>query len=365
MIKRLLLLISFSASLASNAMIMDVDCFNESDQTNFICNSSSSRFKVKNVNQFGLLQDALKLVPSETLLPLKGEEVKMSNLLNRIATHHPHPIQKKWQLPEVSLLSLKHAGVHFIQGHSIDTIIQEARKIRWDDMRELFRYFRYEPSRHTGRYNAISSTVSFEGQDIRNRDQFELQQWALHEVFGVVGIQDTNYKVSTLAVLLIDGQINLKTFLENQYFDLENEYPSLESLSKEISRLNGEGGVTGVEGGGDIVSASIKRHMIMARQWESAFQISRAEVTEIMNYKIQYSSVPVLLKYTEDYKIIDHPHVFTFFHEGEVVAVLKEKFRVDWNALSPTHRIQIAKEIRQYIKEDTIKYKLRQASVEQ
>lgn len=345
---------------SAQALAISVDCNSlERKPNKFLCTNGNEEFTVNNVTKPEVLKRAINLVPSKIILPFQDEEVEMKSFLDRLAFHFPYPEHGRWRLPEISLLSLRNNGVTEIQGHSINTIIDEARKIKWEDMRDMFKYFRFQPSRHTGRYNSFSNTVTYGGNDILNHDVADLQQWALHETFGTIGIDDVNYKISTLATLLNDGHIDLKTFNKNQYFDLENDAPFIEEtidMTLDLELFNSEGGITGVEGGGDIVSASIKRYMIIGRQWETGFKVTQKEITEIMNYRIQY---------TDDFKIMDHPHVYTFFQNDEIYIVLKEKFRSEWINFPHPTKVRLAKEFREFIKEDQEKYLFEKGVVSQ
>lgn len=211
--------------------------------------------------------------------------ININSLFMELTFLNATPKETNWLLPELTLLKLKGRKIESIHGASIDELIDSSQRVRWSEFDGFNYLYRHSQHRITGKFNALLSSVHYTPEDLEKQYLGDIEIWALHELFGINQIKDTNYKASILTSLLVNKEISVM-----EYSDLSLHLTPLSDMP--LSPYSSEndddhGGITGIEGGGDIVAAAIKK-MVLLNLMKSRSVIPNYEIADHLNFDVVY-----------------------------------------------------------------------------
>lgn len=328
--------------IALDAESSPIVCEPESFDKTFSCFSDKYNIEVRNVNKVESAQKAFNLLTNPLEVPFENLSYDFDTFLNLLSSNQPTPSLGGWNLPTFTLIALENKGIKSIKGRPMNELIELSQEVHWQDFFYIDLLNRFEPQRHTGFYNSITNNVIFDSGDLKGREISDIQQWALHEFFGTANIDDKNYELSTFATLLKDDHLSVDEFNRMQYTHTKYQFPmkvTKEDYHPKVRLMafpfeahnRGEylkrSGITGVEGGGDIVSASIKRYMLLAlKEKMDQDQLKGEQVKALLDYDIHYTNF-VLYSLPGHEDNMKTAPIYKGMDKGKPILVLKKAIR--------------------------------------
>lgn len=347
--------------IVNDAQASGLSC-HASDQANtYLCESSDGQFEFKGVRDQSVMDQFVKHFENPFYHPLCTNSIDINAHLKGLIYTEKKPANGNWKLPLVTLLILKNKGIQHIHGYPINALMGMSEAINWNAYSKFSKHDRFSVDRYTGRFNRNKQKVTFLSADLKGHDFSDLEQWGLHEVLGIAGINDTNYEVSTFAIMVSDNFLTAEEFHDFQYIVPKSTHtipfifsPTFKNYFHKSGTGDDDGGVTGVEGGGDIVSASIKRFMLMSlalgpKQIDKA---KKEQVKTVIDYDIGYSTLPIhmYLNHTSPLLKSAKP-VSVEFYQETVKLIVPFFIREKWQKFSFQEKIKIGQSYVQYIRE--------------
>lgn len=351
----------------------DLDCRSMLIDNSFLCEgieygsldeTKNFEFQISGVRNDEVLDALFRVNPKLNVKAFNGQSTTFDMLINNIAHLNQLPLGRKWTLPSLSLLKLANNGIETIHAKNIYSLINEADLINWDDIFHFRSIDKLKPNRHTGKFNSITNHVVYDGKDLKDRDLSDLKQWSLHELLGTAGINDVNYELSTLVMLVNDGLLSKEEFYRYQHIHNKVKPPYILptnylSSSTSLIRGDGDGGVTGVEGGGDIVTASIKRFMLTALRLNKGSGFSEEDLKIILSYDIIYNQFDMFFKSDGSGVDLDPTRPLFLLHNQSVpMLMLKIGIRSEWHRMHYQQKLTLAGQYLNYILKNHIKKKI-------
>jgi hypothetical protein len=354
--------------VAQEARSAAISCNKSTNEIGYRCFSDQHDFWFSKVRTPEIAEKTFELIDSDINFPGGGITIDYDTFVHTKSVANPRPLFRTWTLPAYTLLSLANKGIEKIQGRTIPDLIDESLNVSWDD----FYYFdlinRFEPQRHTGFYNSMTDRVVYDQRDLKSRSLPDLQHWALHELFGTANIDDVDYELSTMAILVNQGDMTAEEFAKHQYnhtkliiplfmdshlVPIAVEKPIEKILLEDKTKRDDAGGITGVEGGGDIVSASIKRYMLLAlKQRQGGKPLSREQVSGLLKHDIHYTNYfdVVRTPRQEEQRYIGP--LYLDQEDEQPILVLNESIRDKWPTLSESEKRKIGRRYNDFLKLD-------------
>lgn len=342
-----------------------IDCSRAPSLDFFSCSSIEHNITINNVLDIESAKKIFNLIEPSLLSSMQNQSMDFDSFLQILSRSQPEPNLNGWNLPTFTLIALQNKGITDVNGRSIKSLIKHTENVHWQDFFFLDSLNNFKAQRHTGFYNSLTHNIVYDGLDLNGRDISDIQHWALHEVFGTANIQDKNYELSTLATLVTEGFLSGDEFNKMQYTNqryqlpLKRHAPKRKIPTKTVDysyevydreKIRQEGGITGVEGGGDIVSASIKRYMILAIKYKLDENLRRRDelIKRLMSYDIHYTDYDIFFKPTREVELETAP-IYKGFENGVPLIIFKRSIRKEWPRLNHQEKLNLGRRYLEFI----------------
>jgi hypothetical protein len=189
------------------------------------------------------------------------------------------------------LEALRRDGIETIDGKSIDFIEETIRQTTIIAVPRV-NWLGNLPGakRETARFNAKTKTIEVSEEHCSYVGPDSHKNVLLHEFFGIAGVRDNNFG-KTAAIS------NLRVFkiIHAARPDLTDDPSTVEHLKNQIIKVAGGGGVTGVEGGGDVSIEDYaymlyKRAMLLLLRREISGKTYELLCETLDHFNIEFSS---------------------------------------------------------------------------
>lgn len=276
----ILLVLFFSQS---NSFAVEANCVEVN--TVVECDINGLSFEIKGTTTPFVAEQVFSYLHFGRVIDLKNP-VDINSLFFELTYKNATPNSSHWILPELSILKLMGRKIENIHGAELSDLYQSAKKVRWSQYDGYNFLNRYSFHRITGKFNALTRSVQYSADDLSQHYIQDIEVWALHELFGLNSIPDKNYKASILTSMLINKELSVMEYSDLLlYLTPLEDIPINPFLYEESD--DDHGGITGVEGGGDIVAASIKK-MILQRLIRPNQTRPFFEIADLMNFDVAY-----------------------------------------------------------------------------
>lgn len=327
--------------LSNNSFALDCsqkaffyECYHQEFQRTFIFSNQLD------LNLIQTFMDTLSTNDIENLPDI----VDLGIELPKLKESYKLPQNNVWKLPALSMIDMASKGVDFIGSKKISDLAIDAQKINWQSFETKNPIITMYTERNSARFNQTTQTVNLINESINRGNFSDIEQLALHETYGMLGIDDGNYQRSIPSMMVIGNQLSGQEFIQLNSLQSLRTLPIATSFISEDKEEGG--GLTGVEGGGDITTGSLKRHIMQA--YRAKFpDASVPNILGVSYIRIVYKVASPLIGAI----------VSTFDNENDRYSVeIKKSIHDTWFELTESEKNEIAKEIIMRYQKDMIEF---------